>query len=559
MGGRTTVRSRAALALVLACCWSPFAIGVADPPATAGPERGGAVAPDEAARATTPVRSTSPRTTTGAVEAFATYLTWALASPAAAERPHAVAEAIGGRLPADEAAMLEGFDRSADPDLVPSDGGYRVRARSGSARSPEAVVIEVVAPLTWSGGATWLLAAGVVTWSGSWVPTSLRPVPSVPPVGRDGLPGGAGWSPFSDADRPVLEPVDSWPSVPEDPPGTAPVEAVEEPRDARAAAARRLLVVGDSISQGSSGDFTWRYRLWRKLRLTAPGEVRFVGTTNGLFDLETESFESPYYARPYDGAAHAARWRALLSTGAEEEVGEHVAATRADTLVVMLGINDLLAGATPEELEPLYRALVLDARAAAPGIDVVLCEVLSRHSFWTGFEEQAAESEAVAGILRDLAAELSTRTERVVVAPTRAGWEPRRHTYDGTHPNATGETLIAQRVSVALSRLGLGTRRPDVFERTRWAVAPAAPLVTTDVGEATVTWSRASTGATAMYVEYARARGRFTRLPLYVDGTDSWTLSPLAGGRRYRFRTVPVKGFMTGLPGPATERRVPAG
>lgn len=27
----------------------------------------------------------------------------------------------------------------------------------------------------------------------------------------------------------------------------------------------RIMVVGDSITQGSSGDYTWRYRLWRHL------------------------------------------------------------------------------------------------------------------------------------------------------------------------------------------------------------------------------------------------------------------------------------------------------
>ncbi|MFC7503453.1 hypothetical protein, partial [Nocardioides sp. GCM10030258] len=28
----------------------------------------------------------------------------------------------------------------------------------------------------------------------------------------------------------------------------------------------RVLIVGDSVTQGSSGDWTWRYRLWRHLQ-----------------------------------------------------------------------------------------------------------------------------------------------------------------------------------------------------------------------------------------------------------------------------------------------------
>jgi hypothetical protein len=40
---------------------------------------------------------------------------------------------------------------------------------------------------------------------------------------------------------------------------------------ARAAAATRVLIVGDSITQGSAGDFTWRYRLWKHLAAAEGG------------------------------------------------------------------------------------------------------------------------------------------------------------------------------------------------------------------------------------------------------------------------------------------------
>lgn len=33
----------------------------------------------------------------------------------------------------------------------------------------------------------------------------------------------------------------------------------------------KILISGDSISQGSSGDYTWRYRLWNRLNSTASG------------------------------------------------------------------------------------------------------------------------------------------------------------------------------------------------------------------------------------------------------------------------------------------------
>jgi hypothetical protein len=45
----------------------------------------------------------------------------------------------------------------------------------------------------------------------------------------------------------------------------------------------RLMIVGDSISQGMEGDWTWRYRLWEWLRSQPTGAVdfEFVGPWTG--------------------------------------------------------------------------------------------------------------------------------------------------------------------------------------------------------------------------------------------------------------------------------------
>ena len=44
----------------------------------------------------------------------------------------------------------------------------------------------------------------------------------------------------------------------------------------------RIMVVGDFISQGYAGDYTWRYRLWEWLRAGAV-DVDFVGPYSGTF------------------------------------------------------------------------------------------------------------------------------------------------------------------------------------------------------------------------------------------------------------------------------------
>lgn len=327
-----------------------------------------------------------------------------------------------------------------------------------------------------------------------------------------------------------------------------------------APAPRRLLIAGDSITQGSSGDYTWRYRLWKKLTATAPGQVTFVGPSTQLYDNVNDRQGSPYYAVPFPGEAHAATWGALLYDEVDR-VADEVRSTGADTLVAMLGINDIVwQGASAADIKGMYRTYVQRARAAAPGIDIVLCKVLSRYDFFSKEYLQVGEARAVATALKELATEMDTGSERVVVADTLSDWDAKLDTWDSTHPNPTGETLIAQRVSAALAKIGLGTASPSIYETAPWKVRPSAPAVTAGAEEVTMAWDKVRTGATAMYLEYnlTNERDGFQRLPYGISDQTSWHLSPLVAGGMYEFRTVPIKGFMTGAPGAATSRRVTA-
>lgn len=65
--------------------------------------------------------------------------------------------------------------------------------------------------------------------------------------------------------------------------GSATAVAVVTMPSASAAGSGRILIVGDSITQGSSGDYTWRYRLWDEHQSTDPGYT-FVGPRTDLHD-----------------------------------------------------------------------------------------------------------------------------------------------------------------------------------------------------------------------------------------------------------------------------------
>ena len=106
----------------------------------------------------------------------------------------------------------------------------------------------------------------------------------------------------------------------------------------------RILVVGDSMTQGSSGDWTWRYRLWQ--HLAGHGvPVDFVGPRDDLWDNVTGLFGSHAYVDPAFDSDHAARWgRSMTLVEADKgdiPIGQLVTDYHPDVVVEMLGVNDL--------------------------------------------------------------------------------------------------------------------------------------------------------------------------------------------------------------------------
>lgn len=56
--------------------------------------------------------------------------------------------------------------------------------------------------------------------------------------------------------------------------------------------------VGDSMTIGSAGEHTWRYRMWQHLRATYGGPFKIVGPRETLYDKSTGSPDSHEYADP---------------------------------------------------------------------------------------------------------------------------------------------------------------------------------------------------------------------------------------------------------------------
>ncbi|MEI5673166.1 MULTISPECIES: SGNH/GDSL hydrolase family protein [unclassified Nocardioides] len=204
----------------------------------------------------------------------------------------------------------------------------------------------------------------------------------------------------------------------------------------------RVLFVGDSITAGRSGDTSYRYWVWRQFQ-DAGVRARFVGTTTGRrggdgYALTDHGFQ-PWHAAKGGTtyADHLPRVRALV---------RHL---RPDVIVLGLGFNDVKV-ASPARTAARARAYLDRVWAVDPDVRVVLNEVT--FAARPGASRRNLRRTRYDELLREIArADRRVEVARVVSGPCPA-WDPVVHSFDGIHPNALGELVVARHVVDALVR-----------------------------------------------------------------------------------------------------------
>jgi lysophospholipase L1-like esterase len=295
----------------------------------------------------------------------------------------------------------------------------------------------------------------------------------------------------------------------------------------------RILLVGDSVTQGSSGDWTWRYRLWQHL-VEAGVRADLVGPDDDLLDPATRERGSHEYADPDFDQDHAARW-GMSFLDQDHPIGELVDDYHPDVVVEMLGINDLAwRHATAAEVEEEARRFVRDAQAADPDLDVVVGAL--PQSWVPGVGEYDAALPA-------LAAELATDASDVVVAAAPEPFVQGVDTYDSAHPAASGEVAIAASVADALAGLGIGTPYPRPLPAVPNGPREQATLTAVPAdGSAMLSW-QLPPGADSAYVwvRDATVGQPWTRQPDPVRVTTA-TVAGLVAGHTYELRLQAARG-----------------
>jgi hypothetical protein len=210
----------------------------------------------------------------------------------------------------------------------------------------------------------------------------------------------------------------------------------------------RFMPVGDSMTIGSTGDHTWRYRLWQHLCAAYGGPFTLVGPRETLYDKATDSPSSYAYADPDFPRGHLAGWGEGWAH-MTPLIGEAVRRSRADVLLVSLGLIDLGFYTNAEQTADNARAFVAEARAANPRIAMVWLPVI--HNIRAANDGPfAAQVARFNELLAKTAADLDEPASPILMASVPPTWDIDTDTYDGTHPNASGEHQLASAFAEAM-------------------------------------------------------------------------------------------------------------
>ncbi|PRY10346.1 putative secreted protein (Por secretion system target) [Pontibacter ummariensis] len=216
----------------------------------------------------------------------------------------------------------------------------------------------------------------------------------------------------------------------------------------------KIMCLGNSITQGNTENPGYRYRLWQKL-IDAGVDVQLVGS-----HAVNEGGDSPVEGTVYKGVPYINRneghwgWTVdeiLSGRDGKGHLSRWLQSYTPDIALIHLGTNDMFrqcgTGNTcyQETIDEL-KEVVSQIRAKNPTVAVYLAQLIPAYEQKVG-PGAAKNIRELNKRIPALVKELHTATSPVVLVDQHAGFDPTTgvDTWDGVHPNASGEAKMAQK------------------------------------------------------------------------------------------------------------------
>ncbi|MET7710371.1 cellulose binding domain-containing protein [Micromonospora sp. NPDC005413] len=215
-----------------------------------------------------------------------------------------------------------------------------------------------------------------------------------------------------------------------------------------AAAPVRVMPLGDSIT-GSPG--CWRSTLWNRLQTTGYPNVDFVGTLG-----------PQGCGQPYDGDNEGHGGYLVTNVANQNLLPGWLSATRPDIVLMHFGTNDVWSNITPTTILAAYSKLVDQMRASNPTMRVIVAKIIPMAP--PTCAECGQRVVALNAAIGGWAAGKTTAQSPIVVVDQWTGVNTAADTYDGVHPNASGDQKMSDRwypaLAAALANGGTPTPTP---------------------------------------------------------------------------------------------------
>ena len=214
-------------------------------------------------------------------------------------------------------------------------------------------------------------------------------------------------------------------------PGTCSSEAQNaapfQPPHGPAARTAKIMPLGDSITASSQGLPSYRYYLWHRA-LDKGYRIDLVGSQHGVSDGPPASADFDM-----DHEGHAG-WRAdqILT-----QIQAWATVASPDFVLIHLGTNDLCQGQSAESTVGDVGAIIDVLRTVNPKVEILLAQIIAT-TLGCGISAFNAQLPAL------VSAKTSTDSP-IVLVDQYTGFDTATMTWDGLHPNAQGESQMADR------------------------------------------------------------------------------------------------------------------
>lgn len=233
----------------------------------------------------------------------------------------------------------------------------------------------------------------------------------------------------SPADETVQSPIVDNPVPPSPPPSTPPPTTPPPTPPPPTVVVAKVMPLGDSITASSVGLPSYRYFLWH-LAINNGYHIDFVGSLRGVlrgppanadFDMDHEGHGGFVAERISAGIA---QWATVASP---------------DIVLLHIGTNDLHEGQSVTSTIDDISAIIDQLRTVNPNIRILVAQLIASSN------PRHKDIPALNAQLPALVAAKNSVTSPLVLVDQFTGFDPTTMTTDGFHPNAIGESRMADR------------------------------------------------------------------------------------------------------------------